>query len=120
MHFAFILSAPAPHGNNPENNRHNTYDKHDQLDGVKIIIDKRHCISCYFQVLGVKGRYPLDQHIAVGDSQHKPEYADDDSGKDPSSHQIDHSEGHKDHKGIVKKYQRRSHHIIPGLKGRMP
>ena len=120
VHFPGILAAPPPHEDHPDHHGHGAHDQHDQLKSVEIIVDQAQAFRRRLQVLGIERRHPLQQHIAVGHAKDQPEHADDDPGKHSPAEEIDHREGDKDHKRIVKEHHRRLRHITPGFKNRMP
>ena len=101
VHLSLKLAAPPPHGHAPHDDSRKAHDHQYQLHWFKIVVDQSQSLSRGLQVLGIEGRHPDHQHIAVGHTQHQPEHADDNAGKDPPPHQVHDREGHKNHKGIV-------------------
>ena len=120
MHFPGKLAAPAPHGHDPEHQRRDADDDHDQFKCVKIISRQFQRIREHFQVLGVKRRHPLGQQIAVAGAQEYPEHAQQDPGKHTPAEQINDHKCHEYHKRIVQEHKRRPCHIIPCLEERQP
>ena len=120
MHFPRVLSAPAPHGDHPENHCGDTYNQQDQFKCIEIIACQGQRVRKHLQVLGIKRRYPFQKQIPVAGSQKQPEYTEQYSCKKSPPDKIDNGKCGKYQESIEQKYFWRSHHIVPCLKQRMP